>query len=371
MKKLLFTICLCWSVLSMTAQTTETAYAFPVGGATVGNTYAAIGLPFYEQVASGTIEVDLGVAHALLVTQEVTGETCENVDYTGNGFNLPAPLTPGTSEHSRYEVNGAPLNYDLRTILTLTVYPIYEVYDTMMYHGEMPSGIVEGDNNLALLTIHGCDSLVHLYALLCPYTVNDADDTVYNTVVMNNRYCWTQRNLKAVHYTDNSDVASALVYTSSLSPDADANLETFGRLYTWYSAMNVSEDGSETPVADSYGFNQGVCPTGWHIPTAVEMNALHTYAAADLNSTEEWLGPIANTNSTGFSALPAGFYNAQTNRFEDLHTHTNFWSASSTTSTTFPEALTFMLEGHCAESLLINEPTSNAYSVRCVKDYQY
>jgi len=370
MKKLLLTICLCLSVLSMVAQTPTTAYAFPVGGATVENTYAAIGLPFYEQVTSGSYAVDYGVAHALLVTQEITDETCENVDYTENGLNLEAPLTPGSQEYTTYVVNGASLNYDLQTVLTLIVYPTYELYDTIMYHGTLPDGVEEGDNDMELTSIHGCDSVVHLYAMLCPLTVTDVDDTIYGTVVMNNRYCWTQTNMTAVHYSDNSDVANALVYSSSMSPNEDENLQIFGRLYTWYSAMNVSEDGSETPVCDDNGFCQGVCPEGWHIPTAVEMNALHTYATADLNSTEQWLGPIVNTNSTGFSALPAGQYNAQTDRFENLLTHTNFWSASSTASTVYPEALTLMLESFCAESILVNESTSNAYSVRCVKDYE-
>ncbi len=374
MKKFLFIISLCGLLSSMTAQTEPFTHAFPVAGSTENNTYVALGLPFYEQISEGNVEVDFGVAHALLITTAIEDETCQNVDYTENSLNLEAPLEVGTHEYpNQYVVNGSPENYDLRGTILLTVYPTYDVYDTMMFHGELPTiddvQLVEGDNVFTLATIHDCDSLIHLYALLCPYTVNDVDNTEYNTVVMNERYCWTQSNLQTEHFADNSEIPGAFVYTSTLSPDAAENLQLFGRLYTWYSAMNISEDGSESPETDENGFTQGICPEGWHVPTAKEMNALFSYPAADLNSLEEWFQPNHNTNSTNFSLLPAGYYDASIDRFENLHTYTYLWSSADNASTSPLKAMTMKVTTYCEESMLSDEPTTNAYSVRCVKNY--
>lgn len=357
------------SVLGLSAQTTASfSYAFPSAGASEGPLYVALGIPFYDMATAGSIEADFGVAHALLVTTHASEETCENVPYTDHGFDFPAPLAVGAADYSTYTVHGTPENYDELFLLTLTVYPTYDVYDTVMYHGTLPDGIEEGDNDVTETSIHGCDSVVHLYALLCPMTTEDGDGLTYPTVVMNDRYCWTQENLKATHYTDGTSVPNAMVYQTGLNPDANENLNTYGRLYTWFSAMGVNEDGSEAPTADAKGFYQGICPEGWHVPNKKEFTALSSYAVEDLNSTELWVNGANNTNSTGFTALPAGQYNGQLNRFEGLHSQTNFWSCLPS-SESYPTALTMMIAYYCGESKQMNEPTHNAYSVRCVKNY--
>ena len=373
MKKIVLIFSVFVSALMVSAQTSPSfAYGFPMAGKSVGPLYVAMGLPFYKVAStpSGSIKADPGVAHALLVTTHASEETCENVPYSdpAHGFDFPAPLAVGTTEHSKYTVHGTHEKYDELYLLTLTVHPTYDVYDTVMYHGTMPAGITEGDNDVTWTTIHGCDSVVHLYALLCPMTAEDGDHLLYPTVVMNDRYCWTQQNLKATHYTDGTSVPNAMVYQTAQYPDATENLNTYGRLYTWFSAMGVNEDGSETPVPDAKGFYQGICPDGWHVPTQKEFNALFSYAVEDLNSTELWVNGLNNTNSTGFTALPAGQYNGQLNRFEGLRSQTNFWSCLPTSST-YPSALTLMIAYYCSESMLVNKPTNDAYSVRCVKNY--
>ena len=75
-----------------------------------------------------------------------------------------------------------------------------------------------------------------------------------------------------MHYADdNSDIPVALVYNIAPDNDEDANLEAFGRLYTWYSAVKLPE-GSTDALAE--GYVQGICPDGWHIPTHEEMMKL-------------------------------------------------------------------------------------------------
>ena len=55
------------------------------------------------------------------------------------------------------------------------------------------------------------------------------------------------------------------------------------------------------------------------------MAVLRSIPAPALNATTDWLGDQAalNTNATGFTAYPAGFYNAALNHYESLGTQTD------------------------------------------------
>ena len=107
----------------------------------------------------------------------------------------------GVTDYEKYENNvDELLGYDLLCKLKLTVWPIFATAETKMFHGELPvidgsllkNGVnvqlVEGENVLNYLTVHGCDSVVTLTALLCPWLMTDADANDYNTLVMDN-YC--------------------------------------------------------------------------------------------------------------------------------------------------------------------------------------
>ena len=67
---------------------------------------------------------------------------------------------------------------------------------------------------------------------------------------------------------------------------------------------------------------QGICPTGWHIPTQSEFNTLVTTIGNDV-----WayfaVGQGSRTNSRGFSALLAGYYGNRHFGLKD--SRTNYW----------------------------------------------
>lgn len=147
---------------------------------------------------------------------------------------------------------------------------------------------------------------------------------------------------------------NAMVYRSALSPDTVANLATYGRLYTWYDAA----DGTNPEPID--GYVRGVCPNGWHLPTAKEINVLMTNSSDALRSESYWAIPADGANSTGFNALPAGYYNSSTQRFEGLHSSTYFHGDT--------EETTFGIEYYCCKILPDQQTLQNGYSVRCVKD---
>lgn len=343
-----------------------------MGGATQNNIYVAIGVPFFEQVDAGEYNIAYGVAQAQLVEQDLEAERCDNQPYTENGFDI-GTLPAGTYTFEQYQ-NSVPSlnNYDLRNRLLLTVWPTYDVTVYETYHGEYPvidgHQIVDGLNELELSSIHGCDSVVHLYASLCPLTVQDADDNLYNTLVLD-RYCWTQTNMKATHYADanRTPVPRAWVYASGQHPDVVQNEATFGRLYTWYSAVNVEENSDAMPVTNAAGFVQGICPEGWHVPATPEMTALLSHPAEDIKSTTLWLEPV-NNNRTGFTLLPAGKYNASAQRFDDMLTGTHLWKVIDPSAT--DDYNSIYISYHCSDPLFEHALAQNAYSVRCVKDYE-
>lgn len=363
-------IILLLSIGGLHAQTPVTASTIAMGGNTENGIWVSVGQLFAQQTSENGYEVAAGVSQAQVVDSIFVEESCENHDYDGHGFHFSAPLSVGEHTASMYMVAGHQYNYDLRKYLTLNIFPIYETSTYITYHGVLPEGLHEGMNDLAFLTVKGCDSIVHLYADLCPYTVTDIDDNTYNTVVVSN-FCWTQSNMKPTHYFDRADISRALIYKSRLHSNLSDNLNTYGRLYTWYSAVRTDEGSNAAPGTDDRGFVQGICPTGWHIPSVLEGSALFANPMTDLCSTELWLNGAWNTNATRFSALPAGKFNTSSNRFEGLGTETSWWIvANGTTSAGAMHPLSLHIVNFCDSPEAILSNANNALSVRCVKNHE-
>ncbi len=134
-----------------------------------------------------------------------------------------------------------------------------------------------------------------------------------------------------------------------------SNVSKYGYLYNWETAENV-------------------CPSGWHLPTDAEWTTLENYlggrdvAGGKMKSTIGWDSPNKSaTNSSGFSALPAGDRNSEgeSNYFSNTNAH--FWS-----STLYGDSERFAWKHNLSfnsgeVSRSINHPASS-YSVRCIKD---
>ncbi len=103
--------------------------------------------------------------------------------------------------------------------------------------------------------------------------------------------------------------------------DDPTQCATYGRLYTWETAMN---GGLPTDAVPSNV--QGVCPDGWHLPSDAEMEVLAMYVVmqtgkagksdddwleigAYLKAKVGWSGDLSNTDQFGFNGVPAGYRN--------------------------------------------------------------
>ena len=150
-----------------------------------------------------------------------------------------------------------------------------------------------------------------------------------------------------------------MAYTSVLSPEVP---EEYGLLYTWQMALNGTS-------ADEDSYVQGICPASatdsWHLPDATEIHDLMGNPAESLRSLTGWVVLDVNANSTGFTAYPAGLYNALAERFEGLGTQTDWWTSIGTGETSaLPTAL--HLPYYCDTPQLLHRNPSDAISVRCV-----
>ena len=184
----------------------------------------------------------------------------------------------------------------------------------------------------------------------------DGDNHSYPTVVLNGT-CWMAANLRTTSYTDGRAVPVYYQYQSATAPNAAENVDTYGLLYDWYSAMDVARPSKATTV-------QGVCPTGWHIPDDDDFAAISNIDLSALRATDHWLINNAD-NSTGFTMLPAGQYNADKDRYENLLGNAYFWSA---TTTNDAEATCHMADCNCSMWYVYPNSKYYGFSVRCVKN---
>ena len=239
--------------------------------------------------------------------------------------------------------SGALFEYDVREAEVTH----YEV----SYRGDMADGFTivnslvdYGEDDECSISV-GRDQLSDCPNIDCS-PVTDAEGNTYQTVKIDG-YCWMAENLR-------TQSPNAMAYQSVVSPDADANLATYGYLYTWHDAAG----GTDNPERID-GYVRGICPNGWHLPTEAEINVLRTHTAQEHSNDSLWVNNFG-TNSTGFNALPAGFYNNATNRFEGLYTETLFMGDTQSTA--------FHFNYFCCMITANVNIYHNGASVRCVKD---
>jgi uncharacterized protein (TIGR02145 family) len=162
----------------------------------------------------------------------------------------------------------------------------------------------------------------------CGQPITDArDGKTYNTVQIGTQ-CWLKENLNigtrinTPTFQQNNGVIEKYCYN-----DREDSCTVYGGLYQWYEMMQyVSTEGT-----------QGICPSGFHLPTLNEWNALKTYLGGDAvaggkikeTGTRYWLSPNTGaTNSSGFSDRGAGTFRYSYNYFYLIREVGIFWTSS-------------------------------------------
>lgn len=237
-------------------------------------------------------------------------------------------------------------------------------------------------------------------------TVTDHEGNVYSTVQIGPQ-CWTRENMRV---TTSPTTGTCLVTTGAMQLSYSGKMarwynndsttyapQGYGLLYNWNAAvdtfnvnqgeLSVSSSVSDAVNVSFAGPRRGICPEGWHLPSAAEWIAYVNYVKAEgiyacdnapnkiakafasqtgwnSNSTSCAIGqnPAAN-DALNFTALPAGYIGS--GGFISKGENTGFWSVSQTTE---QKANTWELFFNNTGIYQTNNSKLHAYSVRCVRD---
>ena len=222
-------------------------------------------------------------------------------------------------------------------------------------------------------------------------TVTDYDGNVYNTVLIGTQ-CWMKENLRTTHYANGDPIPEGYTYSETIpcryTPNGSAaNVTSYGYLYNWPAVMHGENSSNTNPSGV-----QGICPTGWHVPSGAEWNQLtgyvssqgeflcggyNNYIAKALASNIGWnyhqesnpcavCNNLAQNNATGFSAMPAGisFGGEDFDYFGDLAV---FSSSTFSYYYDYTEALLFGFFYNDADVFSEVAETGAGSSVRCVR----
>ena len=230
------------------------------------------------------------------------------------------------------------------------------------------------------------DAVIDEKSCLEALTVTDVDNNVYATVKIGNQ-CWMRQNLRTTKYADSTSIDAGWSSTNPSTPyyynytSSGIDLKDRGLLYNWSAATrNISSNSFPSGV-------QGICPTGWHLPSDAEWDTLTTYVGSQSNYTcNDNSGNIAkaladttgwnssnyncavgntqsNNNRTGFSAVPAGYFRGSS--FLGAGANANFWSSTQNGSY---NARCRVLNNASASVIRSSHLKDCGYLVRCVKN---
>jgi len=162
-----------------------------------------------------------------------------------------------------------------------------------------------------------------------PLLPSDFDGNYYKTVTIGTQ-TWMAENLLVTHYRNGTIIPNYVGYVSPgyawYANDFATYKDIYGALYTWYTVATGN-----------------LCPLGWHVPSdeewkILEMDLGMTQSEADqygprgtegqqLKSTTGWNGGNGD-NSSGFTALPGGYYTSSSSQFLNIGNYGSWWSST-------------------------------------------
>lgn len=190
------------------------------------------------------------------------------------------------------------------------------------------------------------------------------DNQVYTTVLIGSQ-CWMKQNLnigtrinQAQLQTDNG------IIEKYCFGNLESNCNIYGGLYQWEEMMQyLPTEGV-----------QGICPSGWHLPTDGEWTTVTTFLGGTAGGKMKSTGTLAAgtglwnapnylaTNESGFTAYPGGFtYGSPGN---EIHNYGYWWSSTQIpVDGAYYRYMYFLTEGVYRE---VHNKYPYGYSVRCV-----
>jgi uncharacterized protein (TIGR02145 family) len=202
--------------------------------------------------------------------------------------------------------------------------------------------------------------------------VTDYDGNTYDIVTIGTQ-TWLASNLKSEHYSNGTVISGAYDYDNN-----SANTAIYGKLYTWEAVMNGASSSTSSPSGV-----QGVCPSGFHVPSQNEWQTLKDYVNDYYGvggaligqklkeaGTAHWETANGN-NETGFNAVGSGEMHIVGGAFAFQHLKQmgDLWSATEFSGNT-DSALEFRFydSGAVLSQTNTSKNKTNGLAVRCIKD---
>ncbi len=207
--------------------------------------------------------------------------------------------------------------------------------------------------------------------------VKDDEGNVYKTLKIGGQV-WMTENLNIGMRIDGaSNQADNAAIEKYCYDNLDINCNKYGGLYQWDELMQYVTTESA----------QGICPSGWHVPSDDEWNELVDFLddngfgyegsgndiGKSMASTSGWTssatpGHIGNdqssNNASNFTGLPGGRRNSGTT-FDLLGGYSNWWTSTMTDAT---NAEQLRLDFNNSVQLNFSISQDYGFSVRCIRN---
>ncbi len=206
---------------------------------------------------------------------------------------------------------------------------------------------------------------------------SDGDGNNY-TVVKIGSQVWMAENLRTTKYSNGDNIATTLPSNLNIGSETEPkyqwayngdenNVAKFGRLFTWYASTDP----------------RNIAPVGWHLSTNDDWNTLKNYLASigsdnakSLSADSDWkyhasIGTIGHelsgNNSSGFSALPAGFRDVS-GAYEEMTESELWWTTFNVNNTNARSQYLNFASSNSLGLAALDLPKAYGFSVRCVKN---
>jgi len=194
------------------------------------------------------------------------------------------------------------------------------------------------------------------------------DDKTYKTIKIGTQ-TWMAENLNYV-----GDGYIGLCYGDRPREQIrnPENCEKYGRLYDWSEAMGLEGKYNQSKFGSVDENVQGICPSGWHLPSKEDWNDLMAAVGGDnvagkkLRAKNGWDNNDNGTDDYGFSALPGG--EGYSNGYFKSIGSFGYWRSATESSAL--RTYTINMDKNSSRLRWDNDDKSGLSYVRCVKDYE-
>lgn len=197
-------------------------------------------------------------------------------------------------------------------------------------------------------------------------SVTDIEGNIYKTVRIGTQ-TWMAENLKTTLYNDGTPIPNVT--------DNSAWITIVTPAYCWHNNM-IENKNLIGAHYNWYAVNTGkLCPAGWHVPSDNEWKTFTDYLGGlDVTGGKiketglvHWEEPnIGATNSSGFTALPAGQRRGDDGTFTGLGLYDGWWSSTEYNSIkSWYRSIATINTEVFRSSGSVNQ---TGISIRCIKD---